>query len=87
MKKILLIYWPEEGNVEHISKTIAKKLSDDKVVRRSIIDITPDDLTGFDNWIVGGSTVGSHVWEDADDSNKWNEFFKKLESKTKSWAL
>ena len=35
-------------------------------------------LMECDQWIVGGSTVGSHVWEDANDSNKWNQFFKLL---------
>jgi flavodoxin I len=78
MNKILLIYWPEAGNVETIALKLKNKLSGD-LVKKSISEIEPEDLKSFKNWIVGGSTVGSHIWEDADDSNKWLGFFKMLD--------
>ena len=74
------MYWPEKGNVETVSEKIADKLNDWEVVIKPITRVTPQDLHDFDNWIVGGSTVGSHVWMDADDSNRWHDYFKKLDS-------
>jgi len=79
MNKVLLVYWPEKGNVELASEKVSEKLSDCTVVKKSVVEITPEDLNDSDNWIIGGSTVGSHVWTDADDSNKWFAFFKMLD--------
>lgn len=79
MNKTLLVYWPEEGNVETIALKLNDKFSPEDFVKKSIAEINVEDLKSFTNWIVGGSTVGSHVWEDADDSNKWLEFFKMLD--------
>jgi len=80
MNKVLLMYWPESGNVENVSEKISSKLNDCELVTKPITRVTPQDLHDIDNWIVGGSTVGSHVWMDADDSNKWHDYFKKLDS-------
>ena len=80
MSKVLLMYWPEKGNVETVSGKMLEKLNDYEVVQKPITRITPQDLHDCDNWIIGGSTVGSHVWMDADDSNKWHDYFKKLDS-------
>lgn len=79
MKKIALIFWPEGGNVDESGDQILKRYSDDEIVKLSIADVTKDILNEYDNWIIGGSTVGSHVWEDADDTNIWHEFFKLLD--------
>jgi len=79
MNKILLIYWPEGGNVETIALKLREKLMNADITKRTVTDVTVDDMESNDNWIIGGSTVGSHVWEDADDSNKWVEFFKMLD--------
>lgn len=79
MKNTLLIYWPKEGNVETIALKLKDKFPGEDFVKKSLTEVTLEDLKAFDNWIVGGSTVGSHVWEDADDSNKWHDFFKMLE--------
>lgn len=78
MKKVALIYWPEDGNVEAVAEKI-KGLFDGNLTINSIANISNEVLAEADNWIIGGSTVGSHVWEDADDSNKWSELFKLLD--------
>jgi flavodoxin I len=80
MSKVLLMYWPEKGNVENVSAKIAEQMNDYEVEVKPITRITPQDLNDYDNWILGGSTVGSHVWMDADDSNRWHEYFKKLDT-------
>ncbi len=79
MKKIALIFWPEGGNVDESGDQIIAHCSNDEIVKLSIAEVTKDILNEYDNWIIGGSTVGSHVWEDADDTNKWHEFFKLLD--------
>lgn len=79
MKKTALIFWPEGGNVDISGDKIAARFNDDEIVKVSVMNITPEILNECDNWIVGGSTVGSHIWEDADDSNKWHTFFKLLD--------
>ncbi len=79
MNNTLLVYWPEEGNVETIALKIKNKFPGNDFIKKSLAEITLGDMKAFDNWIVGGSTVGSHVWEHADDSNKWHEFFKLLD--------
>ena len=79
MKQIALIFWPEGGNVDESGDKIAARFSDNEIIKVSISHVTKEILNECDNWIIGGSTVGSHVWEDADDSNKWYAFFKLLD--------
>lgn len=78
MNKVLLIYWPLSGNVDLSATKMADQLKAYSLTKKTIDTITTNDLKESDNWIVGGSTVGSHVWMDADDSNKWLAFFKLL---------
>lgn len=78
MNKVLLVYWPEEGSVEKVANKFASRFERSNIKIVSVAKITSNDLNAYDNWIIGGSTVGSHVWQDADDSNIWFEFFKLL---------
>lgn len=76
MKKIALIYWPEGGNAEKVADKIISRYGEGEIRKVSVVNVTKEFLSEADLWIVGGSTVGSHVWEDADDSNRWHKFFK-----------
>ncbi|MEZ5081894.1 MAG: flavodoxin domain-containing protein [Bacteroidales bacterium] len=78
MKKVLLVYWPEEGSVEKVASKFAFRSERSNFKMVSVANVSVSDLQEYNNWIIGGSTVGSHVWQDADDSNIWFEFFKKL---------
>ncbi len=78
MNKALLVFWPEKGNVDFVADKIIKAFDGFEIKKVSIPNLNKELLESYDNWIVGGSTVGSHVWEDADDSNRWFEFFKLL---------
>jgi len=80
MKNVLIIYWPKKGNVENAANIIAGKQAIGNYKITPVTEVSLEDLNQYDNWIVGGSTVGSHIWEDADDSNRWFEFFKHLDS-------
>lgn len=79
MKKITLIYWPEGGNVENVADKFVARFEPGSVVKMSLGNLDKKILHDSDQWLVGGSTVGSHVWEDANDSNKWTEFFQLLD--------
>ncbi|MCB2221421.1 MAG: flavodoxin domain-containing protein [Bacteroidetes bacterium] len=78
MNKVLLVYWPEKGNVDLVADKFIQSSKELEIQKVSILNVNKDLLEAYDNWIIGGSTVGSHVWEDADDSNRWFEFFKLL---------
>ena len=79
MKKIALVYWPEGGNVEFTAGKIEKKFDAAIIDKYSVKDVDSQKLNEYDYLLIGGSTVGSHVWEDADDSNKWTTFFRMLD--------
>lgn len=79
MKKIALIFWPEGGNAENVADKLYSRFNEDEIEKVSVAKVSKELLSKTDFWIVGGSTVGSHVWEDADDSNKWHSFFKSLD--------
>lgn len=79
MSKIALIYWPEGGNVETVADKFIGHFAGKEIVKMSLGKLDINTLQESNHWIVGGSTVGSHVWEDANDSNKWNEFFHLLD--------
>lgn len=80
MKKVALIYSPKGGSVEKVSKIIYGKFMPDQIVRMAASEVDKQVLIDSDFWLVGGSTAGSHVWEDADDDNMWHAFFSLLDS-------
>lgn len=79
MKKIGLFYWPKGGNVEHCAKKIAAKLNNYETEVYSLNVIRELDLPFYDLLIVGGSTSGADIWENAADNNLWFDFFARLE--------
>lgn len=90
MKKIGLIYWPKGGNVEKTAQKIYSRFSPDHIVKLDILSATAEVLNGFDYLIAGGSTVGADNWQDASNTNYWNDFFKildKADIKHKTVAL
>jgi len=78
MKKIGLYYWGKGGNVESVAKRFANYFAPGQ------IDIIPlDEMEKFkpgdyDALILGGSTVGASIWQNADDKNYWRIFFNSL---------
>jgi flavodoxin I len=79
MKKIGLFYWAKGGNVEKCAKKIAARLSNYKLDVYSLDAIKEVDLPFYDLMIVGGSTAGADIWENAADNNLWFDFFARLE--------
>ena len=80
MKKVAIVYWPKEGNVEVVANKIHAQLNENESVLTDITKAGEFDLEAQDLIIIGGSTVGAEIWEEAKPNNKWNVFFKSLDS-------
>ncbi len=80
MKKVAIVYWPKDGNVEVVANKIHAQLNDNEAVVADITKAGEVDLENQDLLIIGGSTVGAEIWEEAKSNNKWNVFFKSLDS-------
>lgn len=79
MKKIILLYWPKGGNVEKSARLIHEQFDESQIHLADIMSIVGDELDRYEYVIAGGSTVGAEIWEEADDSFKWESFFKELD--------
>ncbi len=79
MKKIILLYWPKEGNVEKSAKKIYQQFDSSEIDIFSVDDFNVDTLDDYEIIIMGNSTTGAQNWEDADNDNKWSRFFRKIE--------
>lgn len=78
MKKTALIYWPKKGNVEASARKIYQKFNESDIDIFTITEVDVEQLPGYDNIIIGGSTTGADNWEDA-HKTRWMEFFDRLE--------
>lgn len=79
MQKIGIIYWPKEGSVENVARKIYNQFDKANVDIYDILSIEATDLVNYDCLIMGGSTVGAEVWQEAEANNKWNLFFNELD--------
>lgn len=77
MKKTLLIYWPEGGNVERSARLIADQF--DNIEVKPVNQADPGALANYDLILIGSSTVGAENWEEAEDNNVWAPFFLNME--------
>ncbi len=79
MKKIALIYWPKNGNVEKTAEKIATHFDSGSLDIFTISALDMASLPAYDLLIFGGSTIGADNWEDTHTS-KWYSFFDDLKS-------
>lgn len=80
MKKTALFYWPKGGNVENCAQRISEHFDQNSIDMYAIDTVKAVELKNYDFIIVGGSTVGADVWEQAEDNNLWFDFFSKFNS-------
>jgi flavodoxin I len=78
MEKIGIIYWPKNGSVENVAKKIYERFDKANADIYDILSIEATDLVNYDCLIMGGSTVGAEIWQEAQANNKWNIFFNEL---------
>ena len=82
MKRIGLIFWPNTGNTAIVGEMIHKKFSNyPDLVKIDIIDfeeVTERKIKPFDCLVIGGSTIGSVNWHNANKTNRWGDFFKSV---------
>lgn len=79
MKDVVLLFWPKGGNVENVANKIKSQFNGDEI---DVFDVESFDIKNINNYkmlIMGSSTVGAENWQDADNNNRWNSFFKKFE--------
>jgi flavodoxin long chain len=81
MKKTALLYWGKGGNVENAAHIIYRQFDPDTIDMFALDEFDIDKITDYGLVILGGSTVGAENWEDASNDNKWNTFFRAIESK------
>lgn len=80
MKRTLLLYWAPGGSVELSAKAICEEIGTEKVEISDVASFDLSKLNEYENFIIGGATVGADDWHDTRDDNKWNEFFVKTKS-------
>lgn len=73
MKKVLVVYWPERGNVESCAVKIKEAFGPEAQLK-SLKQLTENDLNNTDLLIAGNSTVGAETWKDATKGNEWSLF-------------
>lgn len=75
MNKTLLLYWAPGGSVEKVARMLVNQIGADKVDLCDVASCEKEKLASYKNIIVGSATVGADNWRDANDNNKWNDFF------------
>lgn len=80
MKKTLIIYWAPGGSVEKAARMLHETIGIDKAELSDLASFEVSRLPEFENLIIGTATIGAETWRDANDNNKWMEFFEKTRS-------
>ncbi|HMM11038.1 MAG TPA: flavodoxin domain-containing protein [Bacteroidales bacterium] len=77
MKKTLILYWAPGGSVEKAARMLSEIIGTEKTELFDVASFPVSRLSDFDNLIIGTATIGAETWRDANDNNKWMEFFDK----------
>ncbi|MBK9291584.1 MAG: flavodoxin domain-containing protein [Bacteroidetes bacterium] len=77
MKKTLILYWAPGGSVEKAARMLQQVIGTDKAELSDVASFQVERLPEFDNLILGTATIGAETWREANDNNKWMEFFEK----------
>ncbi|MCT4613825.1 MAG: flavodoxin domain-containing protein [Marinifilaceae bacterium] len=80
MNRIALVFFPESGNVEKVSRIIGEKLRFNNVDFLVASDFSLEQMNKYDLFIMGISTVGTHNWSDVNDNNVWDKFMTNVEA-------
>lgn len=81
MKKIAILYWGKGGSVERAAQVIFNQFDNQTADLFDLGSFDTKNLTGYELVILGGSTIGAENWEETTNDNKWNHFFREIESK------
>lgn len=80
MKKTVVLYWAPGGSVEKVAKMLLNAIGADKADLCDVASVDIEKLATYKNIIIGSATVGADNWRDANDNNKWNDFFVRTEA-------
>jgi flavodoxin I len=79
MKKIILLYWGQGGNVEKAAQKVYSMFDQEMIDMADVVSFDMETIDSYQLLIFGGSTIGAENWMDAKADNEWNRFFRKLE--------
>lgn len=80
---IAIVYGSNLGNTAAVAQIIAKAMGISEEHVHDVANVQPEDLNGYDAYIIGTST-----WGIGDMADSWQEFdFKKFQVKGKTIAL
>jgi len=78
MKKTAIIYWPYKGATEKAAIKIHAALGKEKSEIFKLSEVDFSVFSNYDQFIIGGSTVGADNWQDAYKGEQWGPFSKSL---------
>lgn len=81
MKKIAILYWGKGGNVERAAHVVFNQFDPQEADLFALDNFDPQNLSGYELVILGGSTIGAESWEEATNDNLWNHFFREIGNK------
>ena len=79
MKKIVLLFWVKDGNVERAARKVYSMFNQDVIDIFDVDSFDVDSIENYDLIILGGSTIGAESWLDTKADNEWNRFFRNIE--------
>lgn len=79
MGRVGIIFWPKGGNVEKVANKIYNRFDEQDADIFDLTSIEVVDLVNYDRLIIGGSTVGAEIWQEAEANNKWVVLFNNLD--------
>ncbi len=79
MGKTVILFSPSGGSVHRVAQVIQEIYADAECIALENFDV--ERLSEFDNFILGGSTVGADTWQDANTQNHWSRVIHDMEAK------
>lgn len=90
MKKIGIFYAPIGSNTERVAQLLQKLIGSDKADLVPIRNKKAQDVSAYDNIIMGIPSLGKQVWDTDKPINGWDDFrpeFEKIDYDGKKIAL
>jgi len=78
MKKTAILYGPTMGSVAKVAKALAGEMENAQLI--AVKDASPQQVGGFDNLVMGLSTIGRANWDSSYTDNDWDLFMSRIEN-------
>lgn len=78
MKKTAILYGPTMGSVAKVANSLAAELGNAQLI--AVKDASTQQVGGFDNLVMGLSTIGRANWDSSYSDNDWDLFMSHIEN-------